>query len=73
MEVISLRMPQRLIAQLDDLAFRRRVSRSRLMRGLCEDAVDDLEGEPPRTPELLAEISSAQDEQLARLRAITGG
>ena len=72
MVVISLRMPERLLVELDELARRRCVSRSRLLRGLAEDALD-LADESPSTPELLAEISAAQDEELERLRLIVRG
>jgi hypothetical protein len=72
MTSVTMWMPAELLASLDVAAAERHATRSALIRGVLEDAVDS--GELPEramtTAELLAEL---RDAELDRLRELSRG
>jgi hypothetical protein len=72
--MVSALMPDELASALTAVARSRGVTRSALLRALAEDAVDvaDLPSMPETVPrELLDALRERDDEEFARLRALT--
>ena len=60
MPMLSVRLPEQTIAQLDELAAERRVTRTRVIRQLLDAGLADRSlpsGEPPTEEELVALLS----------------
>ena len=72
MERITVRLHAWQREALDAAACARGVTVSRIVRGLIEDAAD-ADTLAQSLPELPPELRAIEDDEIARLRAITGG
>lgn len=74
MVLISIRLPAGMVAAVDAAAVERHATRSALIRGVLEDALDSGElPDVPSSPESVREqLAELRDRELEQLRQLTG-